>query len=266
MANNREQTLNKLFENVSYGSSNSVIAHAGGSIKTTDSKFQSYTNSRQAIFNSINDGKKLIEIDLKTTSDGILIGAHTWKKLKKSLKITNDSTNASISYDDFKKYRLRSRFYPVDIFDLNVIFENHPDLILITDKTRDYKLLAKSFKFLNRVIVECFDLYECKKAQEANLKYVALNLKDFTRKDLKQYLTRNKIKTITFSSKLLEEKFAKNKAQDLIKAGFFSLVYTSNNDNYIRDNLGVTASAFYTDYWSLKNKSCIAKGEKCNTY
>ena len=57
------------------------IAHAGGGIDQ-----YIYTNSKEAIYKSIKNGFKLIEIDLQETDDEIFIGVHDWHRFK---KITN---------------------------------------------------------------------------------------------------------------------------------------------------------------------------------
>ena len=49
------------------------IAHAGGAIDGIR-----YTNSKEAILNSISKGAKYIELDLSLTRDGKLVAVHDW--------------------------------------------------------------------------------------------------------------------------------------------------------------------------------------------
>lgn len=56
-------------------SSCSLIAHAGGGIDGVK-----YTNSKEALLQSIDTGYRLIEIDLLVSSDGEILGAHDWER------------------------------------------------------------------------------------------------------------------------------------------------------------------------------------------
>ena len=50
------------------------IAHALGCIGGNI-----YTNSREAMINSIEKGYKYLEVDIDSTSDGIFIASHDWE-------------------------------------------------------------------------------------------------------------------------------------------------------------------------------------------
>ena len=93
------------------------IAHAGGGIEG-----KIYTNSLEAITNSINLGYKLIEIDLRETNDDVFVGVQSWAKFKKDTNFTdnNPDINSAISYKDFKNLKIFNKYKPVDTNIINV--------------------------------------------------------------------------------------------------------------------------------------------------
>ena len=56
--------------------STKLIAHAGGAIDG-----HVYTNSKEAVLNSINNGSKYIELDFSLTSDSELVCVHRWENV-----------------------------------------------------------------------------------------------------------------------------------------------------------------------------------------
>jgi glycerophosphoryl diester phosphodiesterase len=138
-----------------------LIAHAGGKIDN-----YIYTNSYQAVLNSIKNDIKIIEIDLRLTSDDVFVGIHSWDDIEKILnnKISSSEKkyfekkiiNNNFSYQDINKLNFFLKYKIIDEFDINQIFKNNPDLILVTDKTNDFKKINMKFDFNDRIIVEIF--------------------------------------------------------------------------------------------------------------
>lgn len=254
-------------KNVKYGSAYSVIAHGAGGVQSSSEHYQ--TNSRESMLKSIEDGKKLIEFDFQVTSDGVIVGSHHWEYSKKHSDYQGAIDNRPLSLEDFKKLKLNKTLTPIDIFEINEIFRIHPDLILVTDKIVDFELITKQFAWLDRLIVECFSYDECLDAMDYGINNVALNIKiDVSSKLLKRKIALLKsmdIKMVTFNAKVINDKIeAMNNAKTLIKEGFINLVYTSNDDKFIKNNIGISASSIYTDTWSLKLQKCT--GVRCATY
>ncbi|WP_076411009.1 glycerophosphodiester phosphodiesterase family protein [Shewanella sp. UCD-KL12] len=253
-----EYVLSRLGD-TQFGDAYAIIAHAGGGVQLADDAsylFDKYTNSMGAVEHSIRDGKKLIEIDFISTSDGVLIGGHDWPRVKGILAyqgITDRGLHDAkpLSFDEFVKLREKSSVKPVDLLQLNQLFKQYTDLILVTDKTRDYGQIIDKFDFTERLIVECFSLVQCRRAKRHGVINTALNA-HMQNRDLVNYLVRNEIMMVTYRGVSPADKLAYANAVALNKQGIVSLVYTSKDDiDYIRANIGITASAIYSDYFSV---------------
>ena len=81
------------------------IAHAGGGID--DLK---YTNSLEAVNNSIKNNFKLIELDIRETLDNVFVGVHEWGEFKKITSIKNkdkiDLNNEALLLNEFKNKKI----------------------------------------------------------------------------------------------------------------------------------------------------------------
>jgi glycerophosphoryl diester phosphodiesterase len=258
--------LDDIFSDSHVGSPYSIIAHgAGGWFSDQPSKditLLPYTNSMQAAQQSIADGKKLIELDLLTTSDGQLIAGHDWPRVKALLgyqgkKERHQHDNSALSFAEFSLLREQSEIKPLDIAQVNQLFKLHPELILVTDKTRDFPKLVHGFDFPERLIVECFSLYQCQRAKRYGIINTALNI-NLSNSDIVKYLHRNEIAMVTFRGVSAADTQKFELAKALFSSGIISLVYTSEDDlNYIKQHIGVTASAIYSDYFSLASQHLV---------
>lgn len=223
-----------------------------------------YSNSIQALEQSIRDGKKLIEVDLISTTDGVLIGGHDWPRVK-GLIGYNGITDRKLhdkhplSFAEFSSLRAKSVIQPLDLEQLNGLFEQYPELVLVTDKTKEYGKLAEHFRFPQRAIVECFNLYQCLQAQSFGFSHVALNV-NLNNPELVPYLLRNNVSLVTYRGPQPRQSLAYDTARELIESGVIGLAYTSKDDlGYIQENIGNTASAIYTDYYSLQTQKLAYK-------
>lgn len=228
-----------------------LIAHAGGGINNIK-----YTNSLEAINNSIKLGYKLIEIDLIETSDNKLVGAHDWDHFRKISECCKD--NEIPKLEDFKNYKINNNFNTVDYKKINEIFQKNEDLILITDKTNNFDLINTSFTFdERRLIVEIFGRENYFKAIKNDIKnpmYSAnINELDFIKK--------HNIKLIAVHSGdfILNKKIYKKLSDD----GTIIFVYSTNDTKFIKENSD-SISSFYSDFIDVKNKVCVSK--ECETY
>ncbi len=275
-----DRTVLSALSDSQFGSDYSVIAHATGgnlsfrsgvaldgdgtSVDEGAVREQSikYTNSLQALNYSIQDGKKLIEVDFLTTSDGVLIGGHDWPRVKAIIGYNGEydrkkQDSKPLSFAEFERLRANSDIKPLDIKLINEIFKANENLVLITDKTHDYPNLVKHYDFPDRLIVECFNLFQCKRAQKYGIKNVALNVY-MKNRDLVNYLVRNQIRFVTYRGVTEQDAVGYANAVVINRAGIVTLVYTSaDNLDYMRENIGVTASAIYTDYFSLERGELV---------
>ncbi|MGR5557283.1 glycerophosphodiester phosphodiesterase family protein [Vibrio fortis] len=260
--------LGKILEAVGksqYGESYSVIAHGGGGTQYRRESAELYTNSKEAILDSIEDGKKLIELDLAVTSDGHIVAVHSWPEVKAKVawkginrQVLHD--NVPLSYSEVKSIDLGKGIKPLCINEINDIFSEYQDLILVTDKIRDISLLSSQFKYLDRLIVEVFDLDSYELAFSLGISNIAYNV-DIRKKNIVDWIENKRIKAVTFSAREVNlHPRAYENSLKLMSKGIVSLAYSSNDDDFIKNNIGVTISACYTDYWSLEDKSSILIG------
>lgn len=136
------------------------IAHALGCIGGNI-----YTNSREAMINSIEKGYKYLEVDIDSTSDGIFIASHDWE-LFNEITDHNELKDSMASYEDFKQRKIYNTYTPITIQEVVDTLMNHPDISVMTDKISDPDIIDELFgKIKERVYVECFseeDYFELK--------------------------------------------------------------------------------------------------------
>ena len=231
------------------------IAHAGGGIDQ-----HAYTNSLEAVNLSISKGFKLIEIDLRETKDKYFVGVNSWQKYKKdNLFEKNDINDEPLYLKEFKKIKILNKYTPLTANEINKIFTENNDLILVTDKTNNFKKINSDFFFdKKRIIVEIFG----KKNYFKSIKYGIINPMFAASSDDYDFIIENNIKLITAHSKDIinnEETYKK-----LISHGVKILAYSSSNKKFIEENLDNTFSGIYTDFWDIKNNNCSSN--ECKTY
>lgn len=235
--------------------SNNLIAHAGGGIDD-----QIYTNSKEALLKSIEKGFNLIELDLIETKDKKLVAANNWKSFKEKSSCCNNNIP---TLNEFKNSIILDKYTPLDAEEINKIFSENKNLILVTDKTNNFDLINSSFKFdKSRIIVEVFGQDNYFKAIKNGIKNPLYSASIQHRDKEKEFIEKYEIKMIAISS----SDFIKNRNYfiDLKKEkGTIIFVYTSNDHNFVNDSLGVV-DAFYTDFINVKTMKCISNN--CKTY
>ena len=95
------------------------IAHAGGAlIDDKTGEVFTYTNSKEALLQSIKEGFKFIELDLSLDSQGEIFAAHDYKHFytitnAQLVHFLNDSAFAPPSKDYIKNAKIYGRFTPL---------------------------------------------------------------------------------------------------------------------------------------------------------
>jgi len=253
--NNGHSLSNKFYKNLkNLNYSTSFIAHAGGGI---DGK--AYTNSLEAVKKSVINSYNLIELDLLVTDDNRIIAQHDFR-------ILEEICNLKIFIDDKKKIKKKVFFNDLrnctNIFNGNYtllkedkiieIFEKNKDLILVTDKIKDYKLIKNKFKFQDRLIVEVFTIKDYLKAKLSGIKNPMFLFTDGRR---------NIFYTVFFNIKLISVSTANVKKYE----GFFKYLlknkvsiysFSSNSENFNKKYIGSAITGVYTDFFDIKNFSC----------
>jgi len=118
------------------------VAHAGGSVER-----YRYSNSLEAVRNSLDHGVEYIELDLSITSDGKLVAWHDWY-----FEWTETPT-----HDQFMSRKIYGLFTPIDFPRIDSIMCANPQLSLVTDKISSPEVIDYWFNpYKKRVWVECF--------------------------------------------------------------------------------------------------------------
>ncbi len=144
------------------------IAHAGGALGDI-----TYTNSKEAVLQSLKNGFRFIELDLRVTLDGHYYGAHY-----------NDDFNAQTGHphqwiipptaSQVKERKILDRFTPLLLTDVAKIMAEHPQMFLVIDNGNDYAKMLSECPYPERMAVEVVNYAQYVSARVAGFKYVAL--------------------------------------------------------------------------------------------
>ena len=234
------------------------IAHAGGGID--DLK---YTNSLEAVNKSIKDNFKLIELDIRETLDNVFVGVHEWKEFKKITNIKkkdeNELNNEALLLNEFKKKKIYKKYTPLDIISINDIFRKNNELILLTDKTNNFSKLNSDLNFdKKRIMVEVFG----KKNYFKSISEGIINpIYSFNHKDY-NFVIKHKIKIISAHSQDIINNSQIYKK--LVENNVMVFMYSSNESDFINNNLDILFTHVYTDFWNINLAKCISN--ECTTY
>ena len=133
------------------------VVHAGGALTTQVGDEVIYTNSLDALQNMYNAGNRFCEIDIRETSDGVLICAHGDEAhLANGSDLPVDAESAA-----FLSERLFGEFQPMSVEMLAAFMCEHPDLVIITDAQGDNlkisQKLADSWPdLLDRFVIQIY--------------------------------------------------------------------------------------------------------------
>ncbi|WP_342356602.1 glycerophosphodiester phosphodiesterase family protein [Vibrio splendidus] len=222
------------------GNSGGLIAHAGGGINGLK-----YTNSLEAMEQSIEHGFKMVELDLLISSDGRIVAVHDWKTFH---EMTNSNNTGSISSKEFEskiiydKYKTLNISTAIDILDKN-------DVVLVTDKIKNLALLSKYIIDKDKSIIEVFSIDKYNEAIDLGFNNVALNI-DLNTPFILDWIDLNKIKAVTYRGDNLGSIGSEyKKAIELSNMGVSSMIYSTND----LDLDGIKASgignfALYVDF------------------
>ncbi|MBR3883980.1 MAG: hypothetical protein IKJ31_04395 [Bacteroidaceae bacterium] len=160
-----------------------LIAHAAGVIDG-----YTYTNSREAFDRAVKNGYRFIEFDFSFTADSVLVATHTWREYNVAVGCEHRGDSAPLSAD-FISQKLYGRYTTLTAEQVNKLFEENENLILVTDIMSDADILERYFPLLKeRMVVEAFsykDYIELKHRGYFRVLYSCLA------KDLEQTIVRH---------------------------------------------------------------------------
>lgn len=220
--------------------SGGLIAHAGGGINGLK-----YTNSLEAMEQSIEHGFKMVELDLLISSDGRIVAVHDWKTFH---EMTNSNNTGSISSKEFESKIIYGKYKTINISTAIDILDGN-DVVLVTDKIKNLALLSKYIIDKDKSIIEVFSIDKYNEAIELGFNNVALNI-DLNTPFILDWIDLNKIKAVTYRGDNLGSLGSEyKKAIELSNMGVSSMIYSTND----LDLDGIKASgignfALYVDF------------------
>lgn len=235
-----------------------IIAHAGGGI-IDESGTYTYTNSKEALLQSVSEGFRYIELDLMLNSEGEIFAVHDYKHFYSITNAAPSDISAPPSTESIAKSKILGHFTPLDINTINEIFLANPQTYLVTDKLNDFRVMKTQLKMGDRILVEVFGLRAYYAARKAGIRYAMLSSGDFA---LAKKLGIPFVAAHT--SSLEGENGAKSR--DFIANGGCIAIFSSNDEDFIKTHLGRSATMIYSDFWDIKNAKCKLGRENCKTY
>ncbi len=217
-----------------------LIAHAGGGIDG-----ETYTNCLEAMELAARNGYRFIELDLMLTKDGKLVAGHAgWKAFNKLIGLDGDEAR---TLDEVKGRKILGKWTVVTARELNDFFARHPGVQLITDGIRDFAALREQLNFPDRIIIEAYSPWRCRKVLAAGFKHPIFVMASERRLDNHwDNLRPGRISMISVPIELMEKN--REKFRELYNRGVTIFVWTSNDAEGIRRDLNRLATAFYTDF------------------
>lgn len=220
------------------------IAHGGGIGNFV------YCNSKEAVLDSLQRGFRYIELDLQFTTDGALVAVHEWEQLRQIVG-GNTTINSPMSKAEIMNLQKSWRQTPLFAEDIRKLMQEHPDMVLVTDKCQNFKRLHKELPYPERIIVEAAGCYNYLQALRHGFTNVALTA--WSVADL-QLARKHQLPGVVLSSTVLEsEPEASVLAKQLHQDGCCIMVHWASicdQPAFINRHLGITTSRFYTDTWS----------------
>ena len=221
------------------------IAHAGGTIDGLK-----YTNSKEAMDYSYEQGFRLFELDIIETSDGKYVAAHDWGHWAKE---TNFKGEVPVSREAFLKHKIRGKYTVLDMDAINSWFKTHPDAILITDKINDPKKFSAQFVGKGRLMMELFSLQAI---EEASLNGVIAVCSETPLSQIKgdvvAYFKRHKVSHVALSRRNIANKGAllRKFRENDIKVYIYHVNFDPGKDEkYVFENEIGIVYGMYADQW-----------------
>lgn len=227
------------------------VAHALGGVDEFG-----YTNSKEALENSYNNGFRIFEADVKLTSDKKLVCVHGWSKkdYEERLGIEYNKKNAIMDYETFMSLKIQGKYTPLSFRDLAKFIEEHQDMYVMIDiGSKSYEDTKEIYtkivedcnnndKVLQRLIVggqttkmikavkECYDfdiinLYwpkESKREEKIN-----------TKEKFAEYCKQNGITSLSVAADRYDDDFGKY----MKKNNIIVYVFTENEESKAKDIL-----------------------------
>lgn len=222
-----------------------LIYHAAGEIGGF-----TYTNSREAVENSLSLGNMLLEIDFLFTSDGHLVCLHEWPNLM--------GLGGPVPLERFLSLKIFNKFATITAEDVIEYMRQYPDMYLITD-TKEADSCAVIGELLrlcdydpdiaDRFVIQLYDggvreqMQELYPFQDENFLFTTYKFGPQRISDIMELCEAENIQVITapYGS------WDKATIQKLQDAGFIIFEHTLKYTSMVKNALSRGVYGFYTD-------------------
>lgn len=222
------------------------IAHACGGING-----YTYSNCKEAFLQSIERGYSFIEVDIDTTSDGILVASHDWESFNLNAN-QPELKDKMLSLSEFRGSVIYGRYTPITIEEIVDILLEHPSVAIVTDKISDINIIDKYFSEIkDRVYVESFSIEDYIQLKESG--YHAMYSHRIV--DLCSVIIEHLLEgdaRIDFIVNSTTDDFLEIERIRCLMP-FLIAMYNSNSAEFIQKHLGVDVDLIYTDFYNPTN-------------
>lgn len=191
--------------------SHQLRAHAGGGIEG-----YTYTNSKEALFNTYTNGIKIVELDVTITSDEMAVISHNFM-----FELTPELPE-NPSYEEFMNCKICGKFTPLSLEDVVDFIVQHSECYIVIDHpAKGLNQLMKIINclldiiykknldtsILNQFIVQVFTVKEHKWVQSLGL-FKNLEFYFSAKRDIEgtiEYIVKNNVHTVSINKSRLNK-------------------------------------------------------------
>ncbi|MDO4345283.1 MAG: phosphatidylinositol-specific phospholipase C/glycerophosphodiester phosphodiesterase family protein [Eubacteriales bacterium] len=234
-----------------------LIAHACGGLweekEDGSKKLLDYTNSREALINSLENGYRLIEADFKITTDGDFACTHYWP----------DEQEDPVSTEEWLNFKIEGKYTSMMMEDVLEILMDYPDVYLVTDLKSDHSkeevqqefsllydqvMKVTGGELLDRIIPQIYnrEMYDWVKEiyPWPSLIYTLYKQDDVPNEEIIAFVReREDIPVVTMPKRRLDEGFI----EELHGVGKYVYSHTWNSLKKIQELMEMGVDGFYTD-------------------
>lgn len=219
-----------------------LISHAGGQVKGVY-----YTNSKEAIDKSYENGFKFIELDFEWTTDENLVLIHEWKEKVEELFSKEPKM---YSTEEFKSFKMIEGLTQMTIEDLAEWLYEHEDVYIITDVKSDnvnaLKLIKEKYpELMPQIIPQIYKMDEFIPVQGLGYTNIILTLyaSRYPDEEIIDFARRHEIFAITMPMERAQTQLPNKLKQENV----FVYTHTINEPELRKELEANGVDGFYTD-------------------
>lgn len=221
--------------------SDRAIVHAAGGITASDGSYHIYTNSYDALQNTLAYENRYVEIDFTHAADHALLCTH-YEEYR------------DYNADEFMEEKIDGEFIPMSLVTLADVMYSHPELIVITDiKDGNIDGLEQIKKWYpdltDRFIAQIYHPYEYPLARKLGYRYIIYTLYDadeweLEMSNIKKTISECDLVGLTYGDYWMDEEGFFDNISD---TDIPMYIHTIDNKEDIEQYLNMGFSAIYTN-------------------